>query len=295
MGAGITPREHLDETVATLIPLKGHVRRLPVVSVEMLGSDFQGDVLSFDGAAKLSTKKGGAVAVCSGSYPVLKAKGFLLENVTVNEDEYHGLLKGLKMVIETRLQDLLRIRIIIQQVQGLINRNQPHLEKHLAHVELLKEKFGSLHLVHLKREYNQAADCPTTKTLVLDESWDVTDTAEIAHLEHVSKIAEKLMKVEDSELKSGVDPTSEQTLSRDVEQPAAESAPLTKSARVIAAGTRSRSQAESTPRDRPMNPLEFQAERCRCIRVYQDADEYLSEIKDFLEEDFEKLSPKRLR
>ncbi|OWY90831.1 LOW QUALITY PROTEIN: reverse transcriptase [Phytophthora megakarya] len=56
MGAGITPREHLDEAVETLIPLKGHVRY-----------DFDGVVLSFDGAAKLSTKKEVAV-VCYGSY-----------------------------------------------------------------------------------------------------------------------------------------------------------------------------------------------------------------------------------
>ncbi|OWZ17220.1 reverse transcriptase [Phytophthora megakarya] len=42
MGAGITPREYFDET---LVPLKGHVRRQPVGSVENLGSDFQGVVL----------------------------------------------------------------------------------------------------------------------------------------------------------------------------------------------------------------------------------------------------------
>ncbi|OWZ14401.1 reverse transcriptase [Phytophthora megakarya] len=205
MEAGITPREHLDEAVETLIPPKGHVRRPPVVSVEMLGCDFQGVVLSFDGAAKLSTKKGscGCVLWQLPGWKVLKAKGFLLENVTVNDAEYHGLFKGLEMAIEMKLQDLVAVgdsRIVIQQVQGLINCNQPHLQTHLAKVEILKAKFGSLRLVHLKGEYNQAADYLTTKTLILDESWDVTDTAEIAHLEHVSKIAEKRMKVGDSEL-----------------------------------------------------------------------------------------------
>ncbi|OWY91975.1 hypothetical protein PHMEG_00039206 [Phytophthora megakarya] len=44
-----------------------------------------------------------------------------------------------------------------------------------------------------------------------------------------------------------------------------------------------------------MGPLEIQAERWRRIRVHQDADEYLTEIKDFLMEDFEKFSPRRLR
>ncbi|OWY91488.1 reverse transcriptase, partial [Phytophthora megakarya] len=98
MGVGITPREHLDEVVEKLIPLKGHVRKPPVVSVEMLGSDFQGVVLSFDGAAKLSTKKGscGCVLWQLPGWKVLKAKGFLLENVTVNDAEYHGPFKGLE-------------------------------------------------------------------------------------------------------------------------------------------------------------------------------------------------------
>ncbi|OWZ08320.1 hypothetical protein PHMEG_00019153 [Phytophthora megakarya] len=234
MGVGITPREHLDEAVETLIPLKGLVRRPPVMSLP--------------------------------GWKVLKAKGFLLENVTVNDAEYWGLLKGLEMAIEMKLRDLVAVgdsRIVIQQVQGLINCNQPHLQKHLAKVEVLKKEFGSLRLLHLEREYNQAADYLTTKTLVLDESLEVTDPTEIAHLEQVSKIAEQLMKVEDS--------------------------------RVLAAVTRSRSQAESASRDRPMNPLEFQAERWRRIRGHQDADEYLSEIKDFLKEDFEKFSPRRLR
>ncbi|OWZ02021.1 LOW QUALITY PROTEIN: reverse transcriptase [Phytophthora megakarya] len=297
MEAGITPREHLDEAVETLIPLEGHVRKPPVVRVEMLGRDFQGVVLSFDGAAKHSTKKGscGCVLWQLPGWKVLKAKGFLLENVTVNDAEYHGLLKGLEMAIEKVAGFVGDSRIVIQQVQGLINCNQPHPQKHLAKVEVLKKEFGSLRLVHLKREYNQAADYLTTKTLAMDESWDVMDPVEIEHLEQVSKFAEKLMKVEDPKLKSGVDPTSGGILSKDAEQPTAESAPLTKSARVLAAVTRSRSLAESTLRNRPMNPLEFQAERWRRIRVHQDADEYLSEIKDFLKEDLEKFSPRRLR
>ncbi|OWZ05880.1 LOW QUALITY PROTEIN: reverse transcriptase [Phytophthora megakarya] len=262
MGAGITSREHLDEAVETLIPLKGHVRKPPVVSVEMLRSDFQGVVLSFDGAAKRSTKEGscGCVLWQLPDWKILKAKGFLLENVTVNDAEYHGLLEGLKMAIEMRLQDLVAVgdsRIVIQQVQGLINCNQSHLQKHLAKVE----------------------------TLILDESWDVTDTAKIAHLEHVSKIAEKLMKVEDLDRKSGYCQETSNSLLQSID----------KISRVLAAVTRSKSQAESTSRDRPMNPLEFQAERWRRIRAHQDADEYLSEIKDFLKEDFETFSPRRLR
>ncbi|GMF50362.1 unnamed protein product [Phytophthora fragariaefolia] len=51
LGAGITPREHLDEVAENLIPVKGRDRTSPVLSVEMLEPDYFGVVLSFDGAA----------------------------------------------------------------------------------------------------------------------------------------------------------------------------------------------------------------------------------------------------
>ncbi|GMF23345.1 unnamed protein product [Phytophthora fragariaefolia] len=51
MGAGITPREHLDEVAELLIPAKGRVRKPPVRSVEMLDDTYQENVLSFDGTA----------------------------------------------------------------------------------------------------------------------------------------------------------------------------------------------------------------------------------------------------
>jgi hypothetical protein len=57
VGAGITPREHLDEIAESLIPANGRIKLPPVVSVEMLGEDFQGIVMNFDGAAKTSTRR----------------------------------------------------------------------------------------------------------------------------------------------------------------------------------------------------------------------------------------------
>jgi hypothetical protein len=42
LGAGITPREHLDEVAESLIPAKGQVMAPPVISVEMLEADYEG-------------------------------------------------------------------------------------------------------------------------------------------------------------------------------------------------------------------------------------------------------------
>ncbi|GMF50450.1 unnamed protein product [Phytophthora fragariaefolia] len=89
LGAGITPREHLDEVAETLIPAKGRVKAPPVISVEMLDDSYTGYVLSFDGAAKTSTRQGSCDCVVweLPGWRALSAHGFILEDVTVNDAE----------------------------------------------------------------------------------------------------------------------------------------------------------------------------------------------------------------
>ncbi|POM61219.1 hypothetical protein PHPALM_29801, partial [Phytophthora palmivora] len=199
LGAGITPREHLDEVAENLIPTKGRVKPPLPISIEMLEADYEGYILSFDGVAMTSTRQGscGCILWRLPGWEILDAQGFILGNVTVNDAEYHGLLKGLTLAIEQGVQDIVVVgdsRIAIQQAQGLINCNQPNLQRKLAEYEVLKTKFKSVRLVHVKREFNQAADCLTSKTLALGESWKVEDADERTHLQLVSKIHERLVK-----------------------------------------------------------------------------------------------------
>ncbi|OWZ10734.1 hypothetical protein PHMEG_00016366 [Phytophthora megakarya] len=128
----------------------------------MLDSDFEGYVLSFDGAAKVSTRQGscGCILWRLPGWHVLSAHGFLLVDVT-------------------------------QQAQGFIGCHQPNLERCLAEYEALKTKFASVRLVHVKRDYNQAADYLTTNTLALGKAWLVEDADELMHLKVVSRIPEK--------------------------------------------------------------------------------------------------------
>ncbi|OWY95138.1 hypothetical protein PHMEG_00034936 [Phytophthora megakarya] len=58
-------------------------------------------------------------------------------------------------------------RIVVQQAQGLINCNQPNLQRRLAEYEVLRK---NLH------------------------SWELDDPDEIVHLRLVSRIPEKIMK-----------------------------------------------------------------------------------------------------
>ncbi|KAE8967403.1 hypothetical protein PR001_g28113, partial [Phytophthora rubi] len=263
LGAGITPREHLDEVAESLIPAKGRVKAPPVISMEMLEADFAGYVLSFDGAAKTSTRQGSCDCIIweLPGWNILAAHGFILEDVTVNDAEYYGLLKGLTLASEREIQDLVVVgdsRIVIQQVQGLINCNQPNLQRRLSEVGILKERFTSMRLVHVKREYNQAADYLTSKTLALGTSWQTEDPEELKHLVQVSKIHEKLMKplVIMDENTQDVSPQEDLPVETpNGIRPGPESVPLSTAARVMVAVTRSRAQ-EQPEQGEPMGPLE---------------------------------------
>ncbi|OWZ13116.1 reverse transcriptase [Phytophthora megakarya] len=172
LGAGITPREYLDEVAENLIPAKGRIKAPLPISVEMLDSDFEGYVLSFDGAAKVSTRQVscGCILWRLSGWNVLSAHGFPLDDVTVNDAEYHGLIKGLELAVDRGFRNVVvvgDVRIVIQQGQGLIGCHQPNLQRRLAEYEALKVKFGSVQLGDVKRDYNQAADNLTTKTLAV--------------------------------------------------------------------------------------------------------------------------------
>ncbi|OWY90884.1 hypothetical protein PHMEG_00040784, partial [Phytophthora megakarya] len=162
LGSGITPREHLDKVAETLIPAKGRLKVIPPVRCQ-----------------------------------VVKAEEHILEGVTVNDAEYHGLILGLKLAMKLDVKELVAVgdsRIVIQQAQDLINCNQPNLQRRLAEYEDLRKNLASVKLIHVKREFNQAADYLTSKTLLLGESWEIDDPDKIVHLRLVSRIPEKIMK-----------------------------------------------------------------------------------------------------
>ncbi|POM59765.1 hypothetical protein PHPALM_31454, partial [Phytophthora palmivora] len=231
---------------------------------------------------------------------VLEARGFPLKDVTVNDAEYCGLNYGLRMALEHGIHELVVVGdscIAIQQAQGLINCNQPNLQRRLAEFEYLKTKFQTLKLVHAKR-FNQAADYLTSKTLALGEAWQVQDADELIHLQLVSKVQEKLMKpcpapnaeVQESEVPDsenhGVTPESDGI-------PGPESAPLPRSAKVLIAVTRAQVPNDTDPTEddderEPLGPLEFQAERWRRIKAHQSHDPDLhSDLLHYAHKDYQ--------
>ncbi|OWY97309.1 reverse transcriptase, partial [Phytophthora megakarya] len=253
LGYGITPREHLDEVAETLIPAKGRLNVMPPVR-----------------------------------WQVVKAEGHILEGVTVNDAEYHGLILGLKLALKYDVEELAAVGdsgIVVQHAQGLINCNKPNLQRRLAEYEDLRKDFVSVKLIHVKREFNQAADYLTSKTLVLGESWDLDVPDEIVHLRLVSRITEKIMKP--SEVLST--PVTDAVRSDQVELGTCNSKAeipesLATAAEVLMVMTRSRTEAGVGSRT-PVDLSGYQDERWRRIKVHQDGDLEIQQMKKVLKGD----------
>ncbi|KAE8897485.1 hypothetical protein PF005_g20450 [Phytophthora fragariae] len=199
MSAGITPRDKLDQIAESLIPAKGQVVRAPPISLEILEADYEGWLLSFDGAAKMSDRRGSAGCVLwkLPSWDVIEAQGFHFEDATVNEAEYHGLIESVKMALARGISEIVIVgdsRIAIQQAQGLIQCLNQRLHLLLNEFDELRPKFKSVKLVHVKREFNAAADYLTSKTLAARCAVTLEDPVELAQWKQLNRIAEKMVR-----------------------------------------------------------------------------------------------------
>ncbi|OWZ01714.1 LOW QUALITY PROTEIN: reverse transcriptase [Phytophthora megakarya] len=280
LGSGITPREHLDKVAETLIPAKGRLKVIPPVSLEMLEADYQGYVLSFDGAVEVSTRRGscGCILWKLPGWKVVKAEGHILEGVAVNDAEYHGLILGLKLAMKYYVKELVA-------AQGLINCNQPNLQRRLAEYGDPRKNFASVKLIHVKREFNQAADYLTSKTLVLGESWELDDPDKIVHLRFVSRIHEKIMKP--SELPST--PVIDAVRSDQVELGADSSdAGIPESLTTVAEALMVTS-GSGCKFPTPVDQSGCHDERWRGNKVHQDEDSWIQQMKEVLKGDMSDL------
>ncbi|GMF37356.1 unnamed protein product [Phytophthora lilii] len=196
MDAGITPRDQLDQVAENLIPAKGRVVKAPPISLQMLEADYEGCLLSFDGAAKLSDRRG-----CSGCILFRLALAREVTDLIVVGDS----------------------RIAIQQAQATsvvwdsdtvseIQCLNPRLQMMLNEFEQRRPKFKSVKFEHVKREFHSAAYYLTFKTLLTQHSLTIDDPVELAQLKQLNRIPEKLIKAEESQLvkpDAGLSPESE--------------------------------------------------------------------------------------
>ncbi|OWZ11495.1 hypothetical protein PHMEG_00015466 [Phytophthora megakarya] len=266
-----TPREYLDEVPEAFIPAKGCVKPPPIVSIEMLSEEYSRVVLSSDGAVKISTRK--RSCRCNmwqlPEWKILDARRYILDEVTVNKSEFFGLLRGLAMALETGIQDLVVVddpRIVVQQAQCLINCNQPNLQRSQIGTYEARVQLGR-GLPDLKDAHPKI----------------VQDNLEKRHLKVVPKIREQLVKLSEvigTQAGSGDpihDPSKENGKWGARHDSGPECALISLAARVKAVLTRSRVQEADDDETLPMEPLEFQTDRWRRIRVHQEGDESIPE------------------
>ena len=263
--AGITPREHIDEAVSGLVPEKA-IRAAPVISLEMLEANFEGYVVSFDGAAKLKSKCASASFVLwkLPGWKIIHAQGLYREDLTVNEAEYHGLLSGMDYVARREdlgIEELVVVgdsRIAIQQCQGLIGCNQLNLQMLLSKFEASKKRFKSVKLVHVKREFNAAADHMSTKALRAGCDEQASEE-EVEQLEKLNTLASKMTVTTEAGVEEGL---------------------VEDQAEVLTVQTRGQSTAVGSP----FGPADLIAgERWRRIRQHQLLDPVLGPVMAYLE------------
>ncbi|OWY92743.1 LOW QUALITY PROTEIN: hypothetical protein PHMEG_00038126 [Phytophthora megakarya] len=103
----------------------------------------------------------------------------------------------MQLALSAGIQELVVVgdsRLAIQQLQGVIGCTQPHLLRLLQEAEGLQAKFKSLRLVHVKRDFNAAADYISKRVIQEQSSLEVTDLEERKLLQSLNRIHEKLMK-----------------------------------------------------------------------------------------------------
>ncbi|OWZ08991.1 reverse transcriptase [Phytophthora megakarya] len=142
----------------------------------------------------------------------------------------------------------------------------------------------------MKREFNHAADYLTSKSLVQGESWTVQDDLERRHLEVVSKIREHRKAVA---LEFTVETPCETLVKKKAIQE--QDMVLALSVHLYLLPPESWRYSRDGGEVPLVGPLEFQAERWRRIKVHREGDEYLAELRAFLNGDLDRFSPTRLQ
>ncbi|KAJ0390443.1 hypothetical protein ATCC90586_011864 [Pythium insidiosum] len=229
----------------------------------MLDAEYSGYLLSCDGAAKLKSNAGSASFVLwrLPEWQPVHAEGIHLAGVTVNEAEYHGMLHGLRYVLRAMRVD---------EIVLLLNE-----------FESLHARFSSVRLVHVKREFNAAADCLTGVVLRAGESVMMTQSEDLSQVEALNTLPAKIVKPATPEVLPRTDALDCQLIGDD-----AYGAPD---------ASDDETPANPGPSVDPAEPADPVQERWRRIREHQDADPELRRLKMFINGELSQLSREDIR
>ncbi|POM67344.1 Hypothetical protein PHPALM_16681, partial [Phytophthora palmivora] len=222
----------------------------------MLEADYQGHVLSLDGAAKTSTRleSCGCILWKLPGWNVVEARGLPLKDVTVNDSEYCGLNYGLRMALEHGIHELVVVgdsHYLTSKTLVLGEAWQIQDADELTHLQLVS-----------KVQEKLMKPCPSPNAEVQES------------------------KVSGSENNGG--------LMESLAAPLPRSAKVLIAVTRAQVPNNTNPPEDNDERD-PLGPLEFQAERWRRIKAHQSHDPYLVELMKFLKGDVGDLPRPRVR
>ncbi|OWY92998.1 reverse transcriptase, partial [Phytophthora megakarya] len=182
------PRAKIDDALAEIAPRKEPKRRIqaPIPTVDR---DEELWVVRFDGSTRVK-RGGGAFSAIVWSLPgweVVKARSGYLENLTVNEAEYNGLISGLDMLEgldRRRLVICGDSNLVIRQVRGEIDCKAPGLTLLKRKALDRLRKWNDHELVHVKRDWNGSADSLASAALQRQRGIEVQETPGHQDLRH---------------------------------------------------------------------------------------------------------------
>jgi ribonuclease HI len=122
-------------------------------------------MLFFDASAHNKNAGAGVVLIDPNGEQV-KYMVLLNFEATNNMAEYEALIFRLTVALSLGVQELLvkgDSQLVIRQVLGECNCNNPQLAAYLIHVRKLEKDFDTLELQHVPREGNSAADALSTR------------------------------------------------------------------------------------------------------------------------------------
>lgn len=118
--------------------------------------------LRTDGGARGNPGPGGAGFVLEDSSgEVVRRGGRFLGSVTNNVAEYEALIWGMETALDqgvARLRVCADSELVVRQMNGIYRVKNEGLKPLFARAQALARRFGSVEIVHVRREQNVAAD-----------------------------------------------------------------------------------------------------------------------------------------
>ncbi|GMF15480.1 unnamed protein product [Phytophthora fragariaefolia] len=285
LAASITPRAYTDVALEDIAPPK-RLSRTTAIPVTIIGADESLHVVSSNGSAK-SKRKEGAFSLIVWKLPgwdIARAKSGYAPDLTVNEVEHQGMLLGCSMWGELEWKSR-GLRLLSQR----------------AHRDL--KAWPNHDYFHVWRDWNASADMLAGQALQRQGGVEVRGLRELQDLVTLNRLDEVMRQaspdrdspIHDPDRKTG-------SLSREVENPTGERNDV---AHVQAVVTRSTTRQQATPRSRtpelhtrassPPQERIVQQIRLERIRIAQDEEGWMGNLKKFLVGDRDALSRRDAR